>query len=46
VTQKERVDKLPTTRGTKVGKNKEIKTKLSNLDAKSEIMDDSVSQAE
>jgi centriolar protein POC1 len=44
VTQKERVDKLPTTRGTKVGKNKENNNRLSNLD-ETDILDDSASQA-
>lgn len=44
VTQKERVDKLPTTRGTKVGKNKENLNRLSNID-ETDILDDSASQA-
>ena len=30
VTQKEKVDKLPESRGTKLGKNKENKSKLAN----------------
>ena len=38
------MDKLPTTRGTKVGKSKENINRLSNLD-ETDILDDSASQA-
>ena len=43
MTQKEKVDKLPTTRGTKVGKKQD--KSVTNLDAKSDLLDDSISQA-
>ena len=45
VTQKERVDKLPESRGTKLGKNKENKSKLANKSQDHDDILDTKSQA-